>query len=185
MYEEITKAAHDAVCELLEEAKLSEKDILVVGCSSSEVGGHKIGSDSSVEIAKAVFAGIYPVIKEKNLFLATQCCEHLNRALIMEREAAEKYNLEIVNVIPQPKAGGSFSTTAYQTFSDPVAVEELQCAAKAGMDIGDTLIGMHLKKVAVPVRLTVKKIGEAHLVCARTRLKFVGGERAHYDDSLK
>jgi len=184
MYEEITKEAHDAVRELLEIANLKEQDILVVGCSSSEVGGHKIGSDSSVEIAKAVFDGIYPVVKEKKLFLATQCCEHLNRALIVEREAAEKYNLEIVNVIPQPKAGGSFSTNAYKTFSDPVAVEEMHCA-KAGMDIGDTLIGMHLKKVAVPVRLNVKKIGEAHLVCARTRFKFVGGERAHYDEALK
>ncbi|WP_324823001.1 TIGR01440 family protein [Sinanaerobacter sp. ZZT-01] len=184
MYEEIIKEAHDAVCELLEIANLKEQDILVVGCSSSEVGGHKIGSDSSVEIAKAVFDGIYPIVKEKKLFLATQCCEHLNRALIVEREAAEKYNLEIVNVIPQPKAGGAFSANAYKTFSDPVAVEEMHCA-KAGMDIGNTLIGMHLKKVAVPVRLNVKKIGEAHLVCARTRLKFVGGERAHYDESLK
>lgn len=183
MYEEITKAAHDAVCELLEIANLSEKDVLLVGCSSSEVGGHKIGSDSSIDLAKAVFAGIYPVLKEKNIFLATQCCEHLNRALIIEREAAEKYQLEIVNVVPQPKAGGSFSTTAYKTFQDAVAVEELHCA-KAGMDIGDTLIGMHLKKVAVPVRLSVKKIGAANLVCARTRLKFVGGERAHYDDAL-
>ena len=116
----------------------------------------------------------------KGIYLAAQCCEHLNRALILETEAAEKYGYEPVNVMPQPKAGGSFATAAWQAFADPVAVEHI--AAHAGMDIGDTLIGMHLKDVAVPVRLSIRQIGEAHLVCARTRRKFVGGVRAVYDE---
>lgn len=182
MYEEIAEQAKTAVTELIEAAKLNEGDILVIGCSSSEISGHAIGTDSSVEIANAVFQAVYPVIKAKKLFLAAQCCEHLNRAIITEREAAEKNRIEIVNVVPQPKAGGSFATAAYRSLVQPVAVEGI--TAQAGMDIGDTLIGMHLARVAVPVRLSVKKIGEANLVCARTRPKFVGGERAHYNDAL-
>jgi uncharacterized protein (TIGR01440 family) len=183
MYEEIAAQARTAVTELLAAARLNEGDILVVGCSSSEIGGHRIGSESSVEIANAVFGAIYPVVKENKIYLAAQCCEHLNRAIIIEKEAAVKNRLEIVNVVPQPKAGGSFATAAYAAFEHPVAVEEI--SAQAGMDIGDTLIGMHLAKVAVPVRLSIKQIGKANLVCARTRPKFIGGERAHYDDSIK
>lgn len=183
MYEELTKTARDAVCELLEAAKLLPGDLFVVGCSSSEVGGHKIGSDSNEDVAAAVFEGIYPVLKERGIYLAAQCCEHLNRALIMEEEAAEAYGLDMVNVVPQKKAGGSFATKAYAEFDAPVAVEEIHCA-KAGMDIGDTLIGMHMAKVCVPVRISIKKIGEANLVCARVRPKFIGGSRAVYDDTL-
>ncbi|HEX3040062.1 MAG TPA: TIGR01440 family protein [Caproiciproducens sp.] len=183
MVEEIAAQAKTAVTELVEAAGLNEGDILVVGCSSSEIGGHRIGSESSVEIANAVFGAIYDVVKEKKLYLAAQCCEHLNRAIIIEKEAAVKNRIEIVNVVPQPKAGGSFATAAYAAFEHPVAVEEV--SAQAGMDIGDTLIGMHLARVAVPVRLSVKQIGEANLVCARTRPKFIGGERAHYDESVK
>lgn len=183
MYEEIAAQAKTAVTELVEAARLSAGDILVVGCSSSEIGGHRIGSESSVEIANAVFEAIYAVVKEKKLYLAAQCCEHLNRAIIIEKEAAIKNRIEIVNVVPQPKAGGSFATAAYAAFEHPVAVEEV--SAQAGMDIGDTLIGMHLARVAVPVRLSVKQIGEANLVCARTRPKFIGGERAHYDECAK
>ena len=182
MYDEIAGQAKTAVAELLKAANLKEYDILVVGCSSSEIGGHNIGTCSNVEIANAVFGAVYPALKEKNIYLAAQCCEHLNRALILEREAAERYRLPIVNAVPQPKAGGSFATAAYNAFEYPVAVEEL--AAQAGMDIGDTLIGMHLVPVAVPVRLSLKKIGEANLVCARTRPKYIGGERAHYDQRL-
>lgn len=184
MYQELKTAAETATRELLEIAALEPGDLMVVGCSSSEIGGQKIGTDSNVDIAEAVFSGIYGVLKEKNIYLAAQCCEHLNRALIVEKEACKAYGLERVNVIPQKKAGGSFSTTAYHTFREPVAVEELGCA-KAGMDIGDTLIGMHMAKIAVPVRLSIKKIGEANLVCARVRPKFVGGERACYDEALK
>lgn len=184
MYQELKTAAETAARELIEVAKLEAGDIMVVGCSSSEVGGQKIGTDSNVDIADAVFSGIYGVLKEHGVYLAAQCCEHLNRALIVEKAAMRDYRLERVNVIPQKKAGGSFATAAYHAFAEPVAVEELRCA-RAGMDIGDTLIGMHMAKVAVPVRLSVRKIGEANLVCARVRPKFVGGDRAVYDETLK
>ena len=178
MYEEITKQAHDAVVELIDVAALKAGDLLVVGCSSSEVVGERIGKGSSMEAAQAVFAGIYPVLKERGIYLAAQCCEHLNRALILETAAAEKFGYEIVNVRPWAHAGGSFATTVWENLDAPAAVEHIR--ARAGMDIGDTLIGMHLKEVAVPVRLGVKKIGMASLVCARTRPRFIGGEGAHY-----
>lgn len=168
--------------ELVAAARLNAGELVVVGCSSSEIGGARIGSHSSVEIADAVFEELWPVLLQNGLFLAAQCCEHLNRALILERRAAEKFGYEPVNVVPQPKAGGSFATAAYREFEHPVAVERIQ--ASAGLDIGDTFIGMHLKPVAVPVRLSIDSIGEAHLTCARTRPKFIGGVRAHYDEDL-
>ncbi len=179
---DIIKQAKDAITELIEKAHLKKGDLLVIGCSSSEICGDKIGSNSSVETADAVFSAIYEVVKEKEIYLAAQCCEHLNRAIIIEEEYAKSHNLEPVNVVPQPKAGGSFATMAYREFKNAMAVEEIK--ADAGMDIGDTLIGMHLKKVAVPLRLSVKKIGCANLVCARTRPKFIGGIRANYDEDL-
>lgn len=179
---QIREEAYEAAKEFLELAKLVPGQLLVVGCSTSEVAGEKIGTYSSPELAEAVFGGIYQAVLEKQVYLAAQCCEHLNRVLILEQEAAEKFGYEAVNVVPQPKAGGSFATSAYKHMKCPVAVEQIK--AHAGMDIGDTLIGMHLRTVAVPVRLKNKKIGEAHLVCARTRAKFVGGERAVYDSSL-
>ena len=180
MYEEITAQAQMAVTELLEQARLQPGALLVVGCSSSEMVGQRIGKGSSEEAAKAAFAGIYPVLRENGIFLAVQCCEHLNRALILEREAAQRRGYEPVNVKPQPKAGGWFAVTAWDAFSDPVAVETIQ--ADAGMDIGGTLIGMHLRPVAVPVRTSVKKIGEAMVLFARTRPKYIGGPRAVYQD---
>lgn len=178
MYEEITAQARQAVTELLEQAKLKAGQVMVVGCSSSEMVGQRIGKGSSMEAAQAAFAGIYPVLQEKGIWLAVQCCEHLNRSLIVERELAERKGWEIVNVVPQPHAGGSFAVTAYANFKDPVAVESI--VADAGLDIGGTLIGMHLRRVAVPVRLSLKKIGEANILCARTRPKYVGGSRAVY-----
>ena len=180
--QKVKEEAKEAVRELLDQAKLRPGDILVVGCSSSEVAGERIGTFSSVETAKAVFDGIYGAVQGRGLFLAAQCCEHLNRALIVEREAARQERLEIVNVVPQPKAGGSFACMAYESLEDPVAVEHIR--AQAGIDIGDTLIGMHLQDVAVPVRIMQKQIGSAHVACARTRPKFVGGQRAVYDDKL-
>ena len=153
---------------------------MVVGCSTSEIIGSKIGTNSSPEIAKAVFQAIYDYTTKNELYLAAQCCEHLNRAIIIERDAVPF--AEVVNVIPQPKAGGSFATQAYAHFRNPVAVEEIK--ADAGIDIGSTLIGMHLKKVAVPVRLDNKMIGEATVVAARTRPKFIGGVRAVYNEEL-
>ena len=179
MYSEIKNSARMAVKELIKIAELKKGDIFVVGCSSSEVGGEKIGTSSSRETGKAVFESIYSVLKENGIFLAAQCCEHLNRALVIERECLEKYNLEEVCVIPQPKAGGSFATAAYEGFENPVVVDEIK--AHAGIDIGGTLIGMHLKRVCVPVRLSVKKIGEAPILCAKTRPCLIGGERAVYN----
>ena len=174
---EIYNQARQAALEITDAAGLKKGDILVVGCSSSEVAGGVIGHNSSLETAEAVFGGIYDVLKEKGIYLAAQCCEHLNRAICVEREAVP--NAEVVCVVPQPKAGGSFATTAYRTFSDPVVLEEIR--ADAGLDIGGTLIGMHLKRVAEPVRLSLDHIGSAILLAARTRPKYIGGERAVYN----
>ena len=183
MYEEIRKSARAALLELLDVAALTPGQQVVIGCSSSEIMGQKIGKGSTPEAAKAVVDEILPILKARGLCLEAQCCEHLNRALILEREAARLYRLEPVNVVPQPKAGSSFATAAYQAFKHPVALEEIR--ADAGLDIGGTLIGMHLKKVAVPVRLKQNRIGQAIVLAARTRPKFIGGERAIYDESLK
>ncbi|MBE7043109.1 MAG: TIGR01440 family protein [Ruminococcaceae bacterium] len=178
----IKEQAMEITRELVKISKIKSGEIFVVGCSSSEIMGNKIGTNSDVDAAKEVFEGIYSVLQEHGIYLAAQCCEHLNRALVIEQEAAEKFNLSQVNAIPQKKAGGSFATTAYQAFSSPVLVEEVK--AKAGMDIGETLIGMHMAPVAVPVRCSLRSIGEARVNCARSRLKFVGGIRAIYNEDL-
>ena len=177
-FKNIKETAAKAVTELIEAAHLKEGDILVVGCSSSEIKGERIGKGSDMNAAEAVYQGIKPILDEKGIFLAAQGCEHINRAIITERAALGPLD-EVVNVVPQLHAGGSFTVTVYNNAKDPVALERIQ--ADAGMDIGDTLIGMHLKPVAVPVRLSMKEIGCAHLTCARTRPKFIGGERAKYD----
>ena len=179
---EIRQEAYEAASQLLAAAHPKKGSILVVGCSTSEVAGERIGSFSSPELGQSLFDGIYQAAKEAEVYLAAQCCEHLNRALILEEEAAEHYGYEQVNVVPQPKAGGSFATAAYHSFEHPAAVEHIRAAA--GMDIGDTLIGMHLKEVAVPVRIERRQIGAARVICARTRLKFTGGARAVYDERL-
>ena len=178
MLEQVRNEAKAAALEICQVAKLRKGQILVVGCSSSEIAAHAIGCYSSSDVGQAVFTALSNVTKKHGLYLAAQCCEHLNRALIVEEECAEKYGLEMVNVKPQLKAGGSFSTAAWSGFEHPCAVEFIK--AHAGIDIGDTLIGMHLRHVAVPVRTTIKSIGSAHVVCARTRLKYIGGERAAY-----
>lgn len=182
MLDKIKEQTKNAIKELIETSKIKEGELFVAGCSSSEVSGGIIGKNSSVEVGNAVFEAIYEVLREKNIYLAAQCCEHLNRALIIEKEAADKFCYPYVNVVPQPKAGGSFATAAYSHFKEPVAVEKI--FAKAGIDIGETLIGMHIAPVCVPVRISVKKIGEANVICARSRLKFIGGERAVYDENL-
>ena len=169
MYDEIKIQGLTLFEELVETANLKKGSLIVLGCSTSEIMGSKIGTNSQFDCAQALYSGFYPYLKKQGIFLAAQCCEHLGRALVVEEEYAEKHNLEIVNAIPQPKAGGSSATTV---------------KADAGVDIGDTLIGMHLKKVAVPVRLSVEKIGNARVVCARTRPKFIGGERAIYNKEL-
>ncbi len=176
---QIQKEAKQVVLEVLEQAHLQAGDILVVGCSSSEVVGGTIGKDSSYDAAVAVVDAILPVLKEKGIYLAGQCCEHLNRAIIIEKAAVKKE--DIVCVKPQPKAGGSFATALWEALEHPVAVETVK--ADGGIDIGDTLIGMHLRAVAVPLRITQKNIGKAHVVCARTRPKYIGGARAHYPEN--
>ena len=161
LVEQAEQEAAEAARELAEIAHLRRGQIVVIGCSTSEVVGHQVGSWSTPEVADAIFRGLSSVFSPMGVYLAAQCCEHLNRALIVEHEAVP--NGEIVNVLPQPKAGSS----------------------DAGLDIGGTLIGMHLKKVAVPVRLKQNRIGQAIVLAARTRPKFIGGERAIYDESLK
>ena len=180
MYEKITQEARTVLTELLDQAALRPGALLVVGCSSSEIVGAQIGKGSSMEAAQAAFRGIWPILQERGIALAVQCCEHLNRALIMERAVAERKGYEIVNVVPQPHAGGSFAVTAWNAFGDPVAVEAIQ--ADAGIDIGGTLIGMHLRRVAVPVRTGLDHIGDAIVLCARTRPKYIGGPRAMYQE---
>ena len=178
---QVRQEAAAAANQLVKSAKLHRGQIVVVGCSTSEVVGRQVGSWSTPEVGQAIFDGLNSVFAPLGIYIAAQCCEHLNRALIVDYDAVP--GAEIVNVVPQPKAGSSFATAAYHTFSHPVAVEEIK--ADAGLDIGGTLIGMHLKKVAVPVRLNQNHIGEAILLAARVRPKFIGGERAVYDETLK
>lgn len=178
--ETICQQAREATEELCQLAGLKPGQILVVGCSTSEVRGAKIGTDSAPETAVALFEAIHTVALAHGVHLAAQCCEHLNRALVVERAAVP--HVEPVNAVPRPKAGGSFATAAYAAFDHPIVIERIQ--ADAGLDIGGTLIGMHLKPVAVPVRLRQRQIGEALLLAARKRPKFIGGSRAEYDPSL-
>ena len=170
-----------ALKELCEVAGLKAGDILVIGCSTSEVAGSKIGTNSSEDIARELYDAITYVTVANRIYPAFQCCEHLNRAIVIERECMPN-GVDEVNVVPQNKAGGSLATYAYSRLRDPVVIEEIK--ANAGIDIGSTLIGMHLKKVAVPVRLSITKIGEASITCARTRPKFIGGQRAIYNENL-
>lgn len=176
IYEQTTAA----IAELCEKAKLRAGNIVIIGCSTSEVVGCKIGTNSNPDVAGQIFQALHEYTNEKGIYLAVQCCEHLNRAIITER-AAVPFS-DPVNVVPQPKAGGSLATKAYLGFDDPVAVEEIK--ADAGLDIGFTMIGMHLKKVAVPLRLDNNTIGEATVLAARTRPKFIGGARAAYDENF-
>lgn len=178
--DKIKSQAYSAAKEIIQKAKLKKGDILVVGCSTSEALGETIGTNSSPETADNIYIGVAEAAKEAGVYIAAQCCEHLNRAIIVEREAVPF--ADRVNVVPRPKAGGSFATAAYKYMNNPVAVEEI--AADAGLDIGFTLIGMHIKKVAVPVRLENNTIGNATVLAARSRPKFIGGSRAEYDEKL-
>ena len=180
MEKTIYEQTKNAIAELCKIAKLKKGDIVVVGCSTSEVVGCKIGTNSNQDVAQEIFNALYDYTKDIGVYLAIQCCEHLNRAIVIENNALPY--AEPVNVVPMPKAGGSLATKAYHSFKNPIVIEEIK--ADCGIDIGGTLIGMHLKKVAVPVRLSINKIGEASILCARVRPKFIGGIRAIYDDGL-
>ncbi len=175
IYDETYAAAE----ELVGISGIKEGNLCVVGCSTSEVSGKRIGSSGTVEVAQEIVKALLDVFNKKGIHLAAQCCEHLNRALVIERSEAEKRGYEIVCAVPHPHAGGSFATTVYHTFEDPVLVREIK--ADAGIDIGNTLIGMHLKRVAVPVRLEHNRIGSAQVNAARTRPEYIGGERAKYE----
>ena len=176
----IIKSAESAAIELCDVAKLKSGQTVIVGCSTSEILGKNIGTCSNVEIGYAVFTALYNVFSRQNIILAAGCCEHLNRAVITSCCVSE--NFQIVNVVPTPEAGGAFASAAYGGLKNPVALETFQ--ADAGLDIGNTLIGMHLKRVAVPIRLSTKSVGNAPLVAARTRPPFIGGTRAVYDEGL-
>ncbi len=178
----IKEDAKSVIAELLEVTKLKEGDLFILGCSSSEMIGERIGTHSSKDAAEALYSVLYPELQKRGVYLAAQCCEHLNRALVVEEKYALSHNLEIVNAVPHAHAGGASATLAYSLFEKPVLVELVK--ADAGMDVGGTLIGMHLKRTAVPVKTTVRQIGCASVICARTRPRFIGGERAHYDENL-
>lgn len=165
--------------EFKEQTSLNENSLFVVGCSTSEVIGKKIGTAGTEEVAKMIFDRLARFKKETGVQLAFQCCEHLNRALIVERATAEQKQLEEVSVVPARTAGGAMATYAYYNFQEPVVVEFIK--ADAGIDIGDTFIGMHLKHVAVPVRVSIREIGSAHITLATTRPKLIGGARAVYE----
>ena len=174
--ETIRQSVRTAMAELLDLAKVREGQLFVVGCSTSEVMGKKIGTDSHIDVAQILFDEIYKAVKAKGLNLAVQCCEHINRALVMERSAVTWE--EEVNVVPQRHAGGAMAVTAYERFDDPVMVEFIK--ADAGLDIGDTAIGMHIKHVQVPIRPVLRSIGQAHVTALASRPKLIGGARAQY-----
>ena len=181
--ERYEREAYECARELIAKAKPKGGEIFVVGCSTSEILGSNPGTNSAPAVGEAAMRGIALACGESSLYLAAQCCEHLNRAVILEREAAQKYGYDEVNVVPQPKAGGSFATALWGALAEPCAVEHIRAAL--GIDVGGVLIGMHLREVAVPVPLEHGAIGEARVIAARTRPKFIGGERAAYDPEKK
>ncbi len=183
--EQVKIQAAQATAEVCEASHIKAGQLFVVGCSSSEVLGEKIGTHTSVDVAEALFEGITSELDKRGVLLAAQCCEHLNRALVVERSTMEKFGFEQVNAIPQPNhAGGAFGTVAYEKLQDAVVVEDIQAKAEAGIDIGATMIGMHIHPVVVPLRISLDHIGNAILICARRRPKYVGGQRAIYDEKL-
>lgn len=160
--------------------KLNKGDILVIGCSTSKVMGYHMGSHSTEDVARAIMETILPIVRKNGLFLACQCCEHLNRALVVERECMEKYDFTQVSVRPVLHAGGAWSVQAMAQFDAPVVVEDIGSRARAGIDIGGVFIGMHMRSVCVPIHNENTAIGCANVTMARTRPKLIGGERAKY-----
>lgn len=183
--EQIEKDASAVIAEVAEKAKLQKGQLFIIGCSSSETIGEHMGTASSKDAAERIFKVISKELGMRGVNIAVQCCEHLNRAVVIERETALKYGFEEVNVVPQPHAGGAFAVEAYSSFKDPIVVESIEAKADAGIDIGGVMIGMHIHPVVVPLRLEHKNIGKAIVVGARRRPKYVGGVRAVYKDSLE
>ena len=182
---QIKKDAAAVIEEMAEKSNLKKGQLFIIGCSSSEIVGEHMGTASNKDAAEAMYSAISDFLREKGVDMAVQCCEHLNRAVVVEREVAERYGFEEVNVVPQPHAGGAFATKAYNSFKDPVVVENINSKADAGIDIGGVMIGMHIHPVVVPFRATYSKIGEAVVTCGRSRPKFIGGERAEYNNRLR
>ena len=182
---QIKSDAELVINEVVEKANLKSGQLFVIGCSSSETIGEHMGTASSKDAAEVIFGVISKALMSRGLDLAVQCCEHLNRSLVVEREVAEKYGFEEVNVIPQPHAGGAFAVEAYSNFKDPVVVESINAKADAGIDIGGLMVGMHIHPVVVPLRMEHRNIGKAIVVAARRRPKYVGGIRAVYNDELE
>jgi uncharacterized protein (TIGR01440 family) len=178
MYEEITKSIKDAVAFLKQQGGLLDGAMVVLGCSTSEVVGERIGKGSVPELGEHIAKAMWEACRENLLIPAFQCCEHLNRALVMEREEIYKRNLIQVHAIPQPKAGGSVPAAAWKLLTHPGLAQSVQ--ADAAIDIGDTLVGMHIRPVAVPLRMDIR-IGQANLVMAYSRLPYTGGPRAVYE----
>lgn len=168
----------EIVNDILAEAHLKKGDLFVLGCSTSEVVGGHIGKNSSAEVGQWIIRTLKELLDPKEIALAVQGCEHLNRALVVERTVAESKNFEIVSVVPALHAGGACSVAAFDQFNDPVEVEHV--VGQAGIDIGDTSIGMHIKHVQVPVRPRLKTLGQAHVTALRSRPKYIGGPRANY-----
>ena len=183
----VREDAEKVVSEVFEKSRIRKGDIFVVGCSSSEIIGNRMGTSGDGE-TDTVVETVYEVLSTKiaaaGAYMAVQCCEHLNRAIVLEEEVAERFGFNIVNVIPQPHAGGAFAVKHYGSLKKPVVVEDIRAMAVAGIDIGGVMIGMHIKPVVVPVRLNQKKIGEAVVLAGRYRPKYIGGERAVYDENL-
>lgn len=183
--QEIEKQSRMAAIEICDASGIKVDQIFIVGCSSSEVLGDRIGTATNLEVAEAIYNGIAPILAERGVFLAGQCCEHLNRALVIEQEALEKYGFEQVNAIPHPNhAGGAFATVCYRRMKNPVLTESILMKAVAGIDIGGTMIGMHIHPTVVPLRISLRKIGKAPIICARRRPRYIGGSRAVYDERL-
>ena len=176
----IVKVWDDVLDAFFRKANLRPRQILVLGCSTSEVIGQQIGQGSSIEVAEALLPPLLERVHQQGIFLAVQGCEHINRALVVEEACVEHYGLEVVTVLPALHAGGAMAVKVWQSFSAPSMVEKIQ--GHAGIDIGDTFIGMHLRPVAIPIRLQVKELGEAHLTLAHTRPRLIGGPRAMYDE---
>lgn len=177
--ETIAQQVEQITCELMERCQWTKPKLLIIGASTSEVAGERIGSAGAIEIAEAIYSGLQQASRTYSFISVFQCCEHLNRAIVIERELAEQLNLMLVQAKPVPKAGGAMAAYAYSQLQQPALVESI--AADAGIDIGDTFIGMHLKQVVVPFRASLRSIGDAHVTLAFTRPKLIGGERAVYE----
>lgn len=173
-----TEELKQVLSEFQSQINIKPNQIMVVGCSTSEIIGERIGSSGSSQVAEILYKELDEFAKETGIQLVFQCCEHLNRAIVVEREIQERLQLDEVTAVPKPKAGGSMAAHAYLHMRNPCLVEHIK--ADFGIDIGDTLIGMHLKHVAVPIRVSIKKVGHAHINLAKTRPKLIGGERTVY-----